>query len=136
MRSRAVFAIAVLSSALISGGWLVQRGLVGATPTGVDGAHLFQQVLQQIEQNYVDTLPDSALYRRSVEGPLGELHDPHSVYLTAKRLAGLTERTTGRYAGVGLQIDVREGWITVVAPLVGGPAKEAGLHGIDFHDDV
>ncbi len=133
MRSRAVFAVAVLSSALISGGWFVQRGLVGvagargASGTTVSGSRLFDQVRQHIERDYVDTLSDSAMYARTVEGLLGELHDPHSVYLTAARMARLSESTTGRYAGVGLQIDVRDGWITVVAPLPGSPAKDAGI---------
>ena len=129
MRSRALFATAVLSSALISGGWFVQRGLVGTpgnAPLG-GGGRVFEEVLQQVERHYVDTLSDSALYTRSVEGLLGELHDPHSVYLTPSRLARLNESTTGRYAGVGLQIDVRDGWITVIAPMPGGPAIEAGL---------
>ena len=132
MRSRAILAVAVLSSALISGGWFVQRGLVGVSGSRsggsrVSGSRLFDQVKARIERDYVDTLSDSALYRRSVEGLLQELHDPHSVYLTPSRLARLSESTTGRYAGVGLQIDVRDGWITVVSPLPGGPAKDAGI---------
>jgi carboxyl-terminal processing protease len=133
MKSRAIFAVAVLSSALISGGWFVQRGLVGvdgargSTGTRVNGSRLFDQVRQHIARNYVDTLSDSVLYARSVQGLLDELHDPHSVYLTATRLARLSENTTGRYAGVGLQIDVRNGWITVMAPLPGGPALDAGI---------
>ncbi len=127
MRSRAILAAAVLSSALISGGWFVQRGLVGATKSGAGGASLYNDVLAHVRRDYVDSLPDSTLTIRSVEGVLEELHDPHSVYLTASRLARLSESTTGRYAGVGLQIDVRDGWITVVAPLAGGPAKDAGI---------
>jgi carboxyl-terminal processing protease len=133
MKSRAIFAVAVLSSALISGGWFVQRGLVGVdgargtTGTRVSGSRLFDQVRQHIARNYVDTLSDSVLYARSVQGLLDELHDPHSVYLTPTRLARLSESTTGRYAGVGLQIDVRNGWITVIAPLPGGPALDAGI---------
>jgi carboxyl-terminal processing protease len=134
MRSRAILAVAVLSSALISGGWFVQRGLVGVAGdrsagagSRVSGSRLFDQVKERIERDYVDTLSDSALYARSVEGLLQELHDPHSVYLTPNRLARLSETTTGRYAGVGLQIDVRDGWITVVSPLPGGPAKDAGI---------
>ena len=42
-------------------------------------------------------------------------------------LSRLSERTSGRYAGVGAQVDVRDGWITIVAPLPGGPALDAGI---------
>src|SRR4029453_15096340 len=93
MRSRAILAVAVLSSALISGGWFVQRGLVGvasgrsgAGGSRVSGSRLFDQVKERIERDYVDTLSDSALYARSVEGLLQELHDPLSVSFTQTRL--------------------------------------------------
>jgi carboxyl-terminal processing protease len=56
-----------------------------------------------------------------------ELHDPHSVYLPPDRLAKLNESTTGRYAGVGIQMDIRDGSITVVAPLPGTPAQRSGV---------
>ncbi len=131
MKSRALFAVAVLSSALVSGGWLVERGLAGGTPTMRDQARMFEQVLQHVARDFVDTLPDSALYRRAAEGLVAELHDPHSTFLSARLLAQLSERTSGRYVGVGTQIDIRDGWITVVAPLPGGPAQAAGIESGD-----
>jgi len=127
MRSRGVFAAAVLSSALVSGGWLVERGLSGAGTGGRERARLLQDVIQHIARDYVDTLSDSTLYTRAAEGLVGELHDPHSVYLSPKLLASLSERTSGRYVGVGAQIDVRDGWMTVILPIAGGPARDAGI---------
>ncbi|MEP6494183.1 MAG: S41 family peptidase [bacterium] len=127
-RSRGLFVAAVLSSALVSGGWLVERGLRGTPRGGSDsGAHLLDQVLGHVARDFVDTLSDSALYTRTVDGLMGELHDPHSSYLSPRLLARLSESTSGRYAGVGAQVDVRDGWITIVAPLPGGPAVEAGI---------
>jgi carboxyl-terminal processing protease len=128
MRSRGLFAAAVLSSALVSGGWLVERGLAGSgAPGGGERARLLQEVIQHVARDYVDTLSDSTLYMRAAEGLVAELHDPHSVYLSPKLLASLSERTSGRYAGVGAQIDVRDGWMTVISPLPGGPARDAGI---------
>src|SRR5829696_1490947 len=131
MRSRAVLTAAVLSSALVSGGWLVERGLSGGGSVGGlggrDGARLLQQVVQHVSRNYVDTLSDSAVYARATSGLIRELNDPHSAYLSPQTLARLSERTSGRYAGVGASIDVRDGWITIVAPRPGGPAIEAGI---------
>jgi carboxyl-terminal processing protease len=128
MRSRALFAGVVLSCALVSGGWLVTRGLAGVSrPPSGNTARMFDQVFQRISRDYVDTLPDSVLYVRAAEGLVGELHDPHSSYLSPELLATLSERTSGRYAGIGAQIDVRDGWITIVSPLPGGPALEAGI---------
>jgi carboxyl-terminal processing protease len=129
MKSRAILAIAVLSTALVSGGWLVERGLIGgrlAPPTG-DRAQLFQQVLQHVQRDFVDTLSDSAVYAKAAEGLIGELHDPHSSYLSPKLLQSLSERTTGSYAGVGIQVDARDGYVIVLSPLPGGPAIAAGI---------
>jgi carboxyl-terminal processing protease len=127
-----MFAGVALSSALVSGGWFVERGLLANRGRSAhNGPRLFAQVFERISRDYVDTLPDSTLYVDAVAGLLGELHDPHSAYLSPKLLAQLSERTSGRYVGVGAQIDVREGWIVIVAPLPGGPAREAGIQAGD-----
>jgi len=130
MRSRGMFVAVVLSSALVSGGWLVERGLRGAPRGGRDsggGAHLLDQVMGHVARDFVDTLSDSTLYTRTVDGLVRELHDPHSSYLSPQLLARLSESTSGRYAGVGASIDVRDGLITITSPLPGGPALEAGI---------
>jgi carboxyl-terminal processing protease len=130
MNRRAIAAAAVLSCAIVSGGWLVQRGLIGTGrgTTAADGARLFQQVLSRVAEDYVDSSAVKDVYRKAVDGLLLELGDPHSVYLTADRLSRLNETTSGRYAGVGIQIDIRDSWITVVAPLPDSPAERAGIH--------
>ncbi len=116
-------AIAVLS--FLSGGWLLQRG-------GPDGgvyrhARLFDDVLNHVRNFYVDSLPEGDLYTKATNGMLEQLHDPYSVLLTGDDYKELTEKTSGNYAGLGIQIDVRDGWITVVAPLPETPAERAGI---------
>jgi len=132
-----MFAAVVLSCALVSGGWFVERGLLGGSkPTPAGTARLFDQVYERVAHAYVDTLADSALYRRAVDGLVSELGDPHSAYLSPKLVANLSERTSGRYAGIGAQIDIRDGWITIVAPMPGGPALDAGVRAGDRIVDV
>jgi carboxyl-terminal processing protease len=132
-----MFAAVVLSCALVSGGWFVERGLLGGSkPTPTGSARLFDQVYERVAHAYVDTLADSALYRRAVDGLVSELGDPHSAYLSPKLVATLSERTSGRYAGIGAQIDIRDGWITIVAPMPGGPALDAGVRAGDRIVDV
>jgi carboxyl-terminal processing protease len=127
-----MFVIVVLSCALVSGGWFVERGLLGKSrPSPTNGARLFDQVFERVSNAYVDTIADSALYRRAVDGLVSELGDPHSAFLSPKLMANLSERTSGRYAGIGAQIDIRDGWITIVAPLPGGPALDAGIRAGD-----
>jgi carboxyl-terminal processing protease len=58
---------------------------------------------------------------------LYELRDPYSTFLPPDRFARLNESTSGNYAGLGVEVDLRDGWLIVVAPLPGGPAEHAGL---------
>ena len=125
MRSRAFVVLGILSTALVTGGWLLERGL--ETAKTVSGPKLFDEVMTHIEQYYVDSVSTSDLYGKAIDGMLGELHDPHSVFLRADRLARLNESTTGNYGGVGIQIDIRDGWAIVVSPLPGSPAERAGI---------
>jgi carboxyl-terminal processing protease len=128
MRSRGIVAAAVLSSALVSGGWLIEREAEARAPLDASaGARLFDQVVSHVRRDFVDTLSDSLLYRKAVAGILGELHDPHTVFLDQRRLSRLDESTSGHYAGVGIQMDVRDSGITVVATLRNTPAEQAGM---------
>ena len=79
--------------------------------------HLFDEVLQHVKRDYVDTLADSTLYRHAIDGALRELHDPHTVFLSPRRLNRLEESTSGQYAGVGIQMDVGDSGITVIGTL-------------------
>jgi carboxyl-terminal processing protease len=126
MRYRAFVALATMAGALVTGGWFLQRGLDG-TATSVNGARLFDQVVSHVADRYVDSLSRDSIYHEALQGMLRELQDPYTVFLSGDRLARLNENTSGRYAGLGVQIDVRDGWITVVSPLPDSPAERAGI---------
>jgi carboxyl-terminal processing protease len=116
--------VAVVS--FFTGGWLLQRG-AAADGNVYQQARLFDDVLSHVSQYYVDSLSETSLYRKATDGLLAELHDPYSVLLVEDDYKQLTETTTGNYGGLGIQIDVRDGWITVVAPLPETPAEQAGI---------
>ncbi|MEP6731707.1 MAG: S41 family peptidase [bacterium] len=127
MKNRSIAAAAVLSSALVTGGWLMERGSKGAGKDLASRAHLFDEVLQHLRRDYVDTLADSTLYRHAIDGALRELRDPHTVFLSPQRLSRLEESTSGQYAGVGIQMDVGDSGITVIGTLPAAPAEQAGI---------
>jgi carboxyl-terminal processing protease len=126
-KGRSLTAAAILGLAMASGGWLMGRSLRQGAPKVVDGRRLFTQVLETVQSNFVDSIPLDSLWKESMLGMVNELHDPHSVFLVADRLKRFREQTTGQYAGLGLRVDVRDGWITVIAPLPGSPSEAAGL---------
>jgi len=126
-RARTGIVAGTLAAALVTGGWLLQRGARTGTFTAYEGAQLFESVFRRIQNDYVDAVSDSALYVKSVDGMLYELNDPYSAFLPPDRFARLNETTSGNYAGLGIEVDVRGGWLIVVAPLPGGPAERAGM---------
>lgn len=125
-RSRAVVALGILSASLVSGGWLLGRGLSNPAPR-MQRERLFDNVLSHVQRHYVDSIPTGELFEKAMTGMLEELGDPNTVYLPPDRLKRLTETTTGLYTGAGVRIDARDGVPTVIAPLPGGPAERAGL---------
>src|SRR5438874_2273129 len=126
-RARTMIVAGMLLVALITGGWLLQRGARTGTFTAYEGAQLFEGVFRRVQNDYVDAVSDSVLYAKSVDGMLYELRDPYSTFLPPDRFTRLNESTTGNYAGLGVEVDLRDGYLIVVAPLPGGPAERAGL---------
>lgn len=129
-RSRTIAAAVSFVALLLLGGWWAGRDLTAETrqarpPLG--GARLFDQVVAAVAQKYVDSLDGSAIYDRAVAGLLRELKDPYTTYLAEDRLRRLNEQISGTYAGVGLQIDIRDGWPVVIEPIIGGPSERAGV---------
>jgi carboxyl-terminal processing protease len=120
----------VAGVAFVSGGWLLQRGV--AEQAGIfQNSRLFDEVLQAISTRYVDQHPNADLYRMAIDGMLRELGDPHTSFMTAEEYNNLRIQTTGEYGGLGIEIDVRDGWITVVSPLPDSPAERAGIRAGD-----
>lgn len=116
--------VAVIS--FLSGAWLLQRN-VASGGTVYQQARLFDEVLNRVSSFYVDSIPEADLYQKATKGMLEQLKDPYSVLLVGDDFRALTEQTSGNYAGLGVQIDVRDGWITIVAPLPETPADRAGI---------
>ena len=121
-----VIVTAVAGLSLATGGWLLQHE---AAPSGsvYQQARLFEDVLAHVADYYVDSIDERRLYELAIDGMLDQLHDPYSVFLKRDDFKALNEATTGNYGGLGIQIEVRDGWITVVAPLPDTPAERAGV---------
>ena len=126
MRQRwGVIAVVAIIS-FLCGGWLLRQG-IASDGNVYQQARLFDDVLSHVSTYYVDSIGEPDLYQRATVGMLEELKDPYSVLLQGEDYKSLTEQTSGNYAGLGIQIDVRDGWITVVAPLPETPAERAGI---------
>jgi carboxyl-terminal processing protease len=86
----------------------------------------FARALAHIEQSYVGEVDGDRLIYGAIRGMLKVL-DPHSEFLDPEQYRILMSDTEGEYGGVGLEIDVRDGWLTVVSVFDGSPAARAGV---------
>jgi carboxyl-terminal processing protease len=109
--------------AIVSGGWLLQQGGQGNVYLQ---SRILQDVIRVVSDRYVEPLDPADLYDMAVEGLLDHL-DPHTTILRPEDYSDLRLTTTGNYGGLGIRIDEKEGWITVVQTLPNTPADRAGL---------
>lgn len=87
---------------------------------------ILTQVLKYIRDYYVQEENPSEVLEKGIDLMLHNL-DPYSDLLTPKEWRELQISTRGRFGGIGIQVDVREGYPTVISPLEGTPAYRAGL---------
>ncbi|KXS37116.1 MAG: carboxyl-terminal processing protease [Halomonadaceae bacterium T82-2] len=86
----------------------------------------FAEVFERIKRAYVEKVDDATLLRNAMRGMLGQL-DPHSAYLDKQDFEALRETTEGQFGGVGIEVGMQDGQLTVIAPIDDTPAARAGL---------
>jgi carboxyl-terminal processing protease len=127
VRPRAMIAGAVLGAGLVTGGMFIQSGVFRQADAATGSPHLLNQVMARVLQSWIDTISADELFRRTASGLVREVDDAYSTLLTPDRYRRLRESTTGRYAGVGVELDMRDGFVTVIAALARTPADSAGI---------
>jgi carboxyl-terminal processing protease len=91
---------------------------------------LVGEIIARVRREYVDGIDEQRLVDGAIRGILTEL-DQHSTYLDAGAYQDIRIATTGNYTGVGLDVSLEGGKVTVVAPLDGAPAQLAGIRSGD-----
>ncbi|MEJ2691074.1 MAG: S41 family peptidase [Deltaproteobacteria bacterium] len=86
----------------------------------------FSNVLNILEDNYVEKVDTKKLVDGAIKGMLNSL-DPHSSYLKPEDFKELQVETKGSFTGIGIEVTIRDGILTVVSPIEGTPAFEKGL---------
>ncbi len=90
----------------------------------------FNRILANVYDKYVDETESKELIHASIRGMMDSL-DPHSAFLEKKQYEDLMLDTQGKYGGVGISIDIRDEWLTVVSPIEGTPAFKLGIRAGD-----
>ena len=102
-----------------------------ATPGNIYSyAKLFDNIAWHINSKYVEEVDPKKMIYAGIKGML-EVLDPFSDMLEKKAYDRLMESTHGKYEGLGMSIDSRDGWITVITPMEGTPAFRMGIQAGD-----
>lgn len=123
------FAGGLTGVVVLGGVLLVDGGRAEATPTRASpyaNLAIFARALAHIEASHVEPPDQDRLIYGAIAGMVETL-DPHSTFLDPDEYRILTSDTQGRFGGIGVSIDVRDGWLTVHGVTEGSPADRAGI---------
>tara|TARA_B100001142_G_scaffold284920_1_gene298883 strand:- start:83 stop:1450 length:1368 start_codon:yes stop_codon:yes gene_type:complete len=87
---------------------------------------VFSEILSLIESNYVEPLASDTMVDGAIKGMVKAL-DPHTSYLPPVSYKEMQVQTTGKFGGLGIEISIRDGVLTVVSPIEGTPAFKVGV---------
>lgn len=87
---------------------------------------LFSDALSYIRLNYVEEKSDKDLIYGALKGMLGSL-DPYSQFMDPDSFREIQIETKGEFGGLGIEISIRDGLLTIISPLEGTPADKAGI---------
>lgn len=124
--------IAIISTLIVAatiGGFLgaklwAQRGNI------FEALHIFNTILNIVQQNYVKEVDTKELIQSAIDGMLKSL-DSYSVYMDADEFKDLRVKTEAEFGGIGIQIGLRDNILTVISPIEGTPAYRIGIRSGD-----
>ena len=132
MKRRLIFGVAAVALALnlaIGAAIYLNSARAAEQKDSMDAnLDLFANVLQKIRAEYVDgtNLTYRNLTYSAIKGMVGSL-DPHSEFLDARDYQQLQDDTQGQFGGLGLGVSMRDGYVTVIAPMEDTPGFRAGI---------
>jgi carboxyl-terminal processing protease len=87
---------------------------------------VFADVLAHVENSYVEDVVEKDLVYGAIDGMMSRL-DPHSVFMRPDVYRQMRDETTGEFDGLGLEVTIQDGELTVVSPVVESPGERAGI---------
>jgi carboxyl-terminal processing protease len=118
----------------VGGAWTERKTLFlggGVPPASNQNIGLIEQAWNLVEKNYVDraAIKPTQMTYGAISGLIDSLGDTgHSTFLSPEMVKEEQNFTKGQFEGVGLEIQMKNGEIVIVAPIDGSPAQKAGLH--------
>ncbi|MBX3382368.1 MAG: S41 family peptidase [Phycisphaeraceae bacterium] len=85
------------------------------------------EVKHLISTRYIEQPDAGKLREGAIKGMVEALADPYTVYVPASERGEFNKSLTGEYVGIGAQVNMQQGWLTIVSPLEDSPAFRVGL---------
>lgn len=96
---------------------------------------LLGRVMDIVRTEYVEPVSDKDMVTNALDGLVGNL-DPHSSYMTEKQYKDMQVEISGKFGGLGIQVQEQDGHVRVVSPMEGTPGARAGIKPGDFITEV
>jgi carboxyl-terminal processing protease len=127
-RPKYAFVVILVFLLGLSLGMAKSRKVGAVTDEIYDNLKVFSDVLSIVQKDYVDLEKTESrqLVYGGIQGMLSTL-DPHSSFMAPEVFKETQVDTKGKFEGLGIQIEMRDGILTVVAPIEGTPAWKAGV---------
>ena len=92
---------------------------------------LFSEVLDKINNEYVDEVNQSETIDAAINGVLQSL-DPYSAYMSPKMFEEMQTETSGKFGGLGIEVGMEAGVVKVISPIDNSPASRVGIKAGDY----
>ena len=101
--------------------------LIKPAPSEKADMSLFWETWDLVKEKYVNQINDQDLVYGAIKGMVNALGDPYSAFMTPEENKQFEEDMQGSFEGIGAEIGIRDGVLTIIAPLEGMPAEKAGI---------
>ena len=92
---------------------------------------LFSEVLEKINNEYVDEIDQSEVMDSAINGVLQSL-DPYSAYMNPEIFKEMQTETSGEFGGLGIEVTMEAGVVKIITPIDDTPASRAGVKAGDY----
>jgi carboxyl-terminal processing protease len=116
-------AVALLFGAVGTGAWRASAAQGG---NDYESIELFTDVLSMVKKSYVEEVDTKKLIYGAINGMLASL-DPHSSFMSPEMYKEMKIETKGAFGGLGIEITIKDGLLTVISPIEDTPAYRAGI---------
>jgi carboxyl-terminal processing protease len=86
-----------------------------------------EKIIEHVQAGYVTEVDSKKLWEGAYRGALEALNDPFTQYFNAPQATRFEAETEGKFGGLGIEISLKDGILTVIAPIKGTPAYDAGI---------